>query len=82
MEPPFLLIAEESVGHPNLLGIRHGEILYPALHVPVAQLVLVSQPVVGPFLSEGDLDTVLHFDIINFCETSDEKVDHDEGGVI
>ena len=51
------------------------------LHVP-DQAVLVRQSVVRPFLSEGDLDTVLHLDVIDLGKASYEEVHHYQSGII
>lgn len=51
------------------------------LHVP-REPVLVGEAVVRPLLPEGDLDAVLHLDIVNLGEAPNEQVDHDQGGVI
>ena len=34
------------------------------------------------YLPECNLNTILHFDVVNFCKTSYKQVHHDEGGVI
>ena len=51
------------------------------LHV-AGEPVLVGEAVIRPLLSEGDLHTVLHLDVIDLGEAPDEQVDHDQGGVI
>ena len=51
------------------------------LHV-TSEPVLVGEAVIRPLLSEGDLHTVLHLDVIDLGEAPDEQVDHDQGGVI
>ena len=51
------------------------------LHV-AHQPVLVHQPVVRPLLSEGDLDTVLHLDVIDLGKAPDEEVHHYQSGII
>ena len=63
MELALLLISEEAVWHPDLGAVRHGEVLDPAAHV------VKLQPVVIPLLSEGDLNTELHLDIVNLFKT-------------
>ena len=56
-------------------------ILQLTLHV-AGEPVLVGEAVIRPLLSEGDLHTVLHLDVIDLGEAPDEQVDHDQGGVI
>ena len=51
------------------------------LHIP-HQAMLVSQSVVRPLLSEGDLDTVLHLHVVNLGKAPDEEVHHYQSGII
>ena len=70
-----LLVPEERVRHPDLLTVRHGQVL--DLPVQVVKL----QPVVVPLLSEGDLDTELHLDIVNLLEAADKQAAQHHGRV-
>ena len=66
VELSLLLISEEAVWHPNFGAVCHGEILDLAAHI------IKLQPVVIPLLSEGDLHTELHLDIVNLFKTSNK----------
>ena len=75
VELPILLIPEEGVRHPDLLTVRHGQVL----DLPVQVIKL--QPVVVPLLSEGDLDTELHLHIVNLLEAADKQAAQHHGRV-
>ena len=44
--------------------------------------MLVGQPVVGPLLSEGDLDTVLHLHVVDLGKASYEEIHHYQSGIV
>ena len=72
VELSILLVPEEGVRHPDLVAVRHGEVL------DLASEIVKLQPVVVPLLSEGDLDTELHLDIINLLEAPDHQAAEDD----
>ena len=53
MEVARLLVPEECVRHPDLLGVGEGEVLHAAL------VVIKPQSGIIPLLSEGDLHSKL-----------------------
>ena len=74
VELPILLIPEEGVWHPDLVAVSHGEVL------DLAPKIIKLQPVVIPLLSEGDLDTELHLDVIDLLEAPDHQAAEDNSG--
>ena len=71
VELPILLIPKEGVRHPDLVAVGHGEVL------DLAAEVVKLQPVVIPLLSEGDLDTELHLDIVDLLKAPDHQAAED-----
>ena len=68
-------ISEKCVRHPDFCAIGHCEVFYFSTHIIELKSVVI------PLLSEGDLDTELHLDVVDLLEAPDEQAADNHGWI-